>query len=226
MNTIRVASFDIGKKNFAFCVEEIDVDALTTLANIPSLQRYLRGGGCTPEFALLLKQVCGAGRIILIDNVDLTIGCAPAEKKHKKKTYLDPQVFLNMNQCLDSHKEVWDTCTSFIIEQQMSFGAQRNIMALKLGQHCYSYFTFQYASFKTTLEFPAYHKTRVLGAPKKLSKPERKRWAVEKAMQVLADRDDLKTMSLMASRSKADDMADNVLMLQAFKYLVFVDKSM
>jgi len=223
-NVMRVASFDIGYRNFAYCVEEINLDSLSTIENIPKLKRYFKGGGCTPDFALLLKKVYGSGTIVLMDNVDLTIDCEMMKGK-RAKTTLDPAIFINMNKELDKFKHVWNQCTTFIIEQQMSFGKKRNTNALKLGQHCYSYFTFQYAQFKTIVEFPAYYKTQVLGAPKKLTKPDRKRWAVEKAMEILTERQDINTLQLVTSRKKADDLSDTLLHIQAFKYLVFVDKS-
>lgn len=215
-----IASFDIGKKNFAFCIERVDVEHLDSLKNIARTSRYFKHtGGCTPEFAVLLNKVCSSGNIVLLDNVDLTDGC-------DKSKVLDPHTFINMNRVLDKHKSMWDQCTSFVIEQQMSFGRNKqNIMALKLAQHCFSYFTFHYADFKKTIEFPSYYKTKLLGAPKNMSKPERKRWAVDKAIEILTDRNDLDTLSLITSRKKADDMADVITQLQSFKYLVFVDKS-
>ena len=55
-----------------------------------------------------------------------------------------------------------------LIEKQMSFGKKKtNTMALKLGQNCYTYFLMKYNGTKTVLEYPAYYKTQVLGAPKK-----------------------------------------------------------
>ena len=37
---INIASFDIGKNNFAFLIEEIDISLLETIVNIPLSQRY------------------------------------------------------------------------------------------------------------------------------------------------------------------------------------------
>ena len=110
-------------------------------------------------------------------------------------------------------------------------------MALKIGQHCYSYFAILYSRFKRIIEFPAYHKTQILGAAKikkvtkggkvsykAMDKPARKKWSVEKAMTILAERDDFKTMSDLTSQRKKDDLADVLCQLQAFKVLVFIDK--
>lgn len=215
---IRLASFDIGKKNFAFCVEEINLNDLLTIENIPKTSRYFKDGTCTPEFLEILKKVYTSGKIILLENVDLTENC-------NKKEYLDPLIFINMNKVLDKYQSYWDTCTSFIIEQQMGFGKKRNYMALKLGQHCFSYFIFNYANFKDTIDYPAYYKTKVLGAPKKISKYQRKMWAVNKAMDILSDRNDFDNIKSITSRKKRDDVADVIVQLQSYKFLVFVDKN-
>lgn len=212
-----LASFDIGKKNFAFCVEEINLDEIQSIQNIAKNDRYYKDGTCTPEFTNVLKKVCTNGKIVLIDNIDLTFNT-------DKSQYLDPAIFVNMNSVLDKYKEYWNKCTSFVIEQQMGFGNKRNYMALKLGQHCFSYFIFNYANFKQTVEFPSYYKTKVLGSGK-MNKYQRKMWAVHKAMDILADRDDLKSMDVINNRKKRDDVSDVIVQLQSYKYLVFVDKS-
>ena len=96
---------------------------------------------------------------ILIENLDLTKDC-------DKKAYLDPKTFHNMNDNLDQYKEYWEQCDIFVIEKQMSFGKTHNTMALKLGQHCWSYFSIKYGRSIMIIEFPAFHKTQVLGAAK------------------------------------------------------------
>jgi len=218
-STIWLASFDIGKKNFAFYIEEIDTDKMSTIENIPKHKRYLDTGECTPEFENIINDVNINGKIILIDNIDLTYGT-------DKSKYLDPTIFVNMNKALDKYKKYWDKCSSFVIEQQMGFGNKRNYMALKLGQHCFSYFIFNYANFKQTVEFPSYHKTKVLGACKNMTKYNRKTWAVKKALQILKLREDNDNMIYIEDKKKKDDVSDVICQLQAYKYLVFVDKTL
>lgn len=233
--SIWIASFDIGKKNFAFCIEEIKVDELNEIRGHKNksesddrtkkekIERYYKDGTATAEFNNVLHQVYRSGHLILLDNVDLTYNC-------DNDQYIDPRLFVNMNHELGKYKDYWNKCTSIIIEQQMGFGKKRNYMALKLGQHCFSYFVFHYSNFKTIIEFPSYHKTKVLGAPKKISKYQRKIWAVQKAMEIMACRMDVSETEeefekLVLSRRKADDMSDVIAQLQAFKFLTFVDKN-
>ena len=112
---------------------------------------------------------------------------------------MDPRTFINMTDTLDTYKHIWDTCSAFVIEQQMSFGRKRNTMALKLGQHCYSYFSIFYRDFKKVIEFPSYHKTQMLDAPKKFGsikktykngkskmiKDNHKKWSIRMATHIL-----------------------------------------
>jgi len=228
---VRYASFDIGKKNFAFCIEEFDRQELVNLRNVPEIQRYNTDGTPTLKMARLLQSVCNNGRIILHKNLDLTKNC-------NKKLRLDPETYHNMVDELDNYLDYWDTCSVFIIEEQMSFGKKMNKMAMKLAQHCYSYFVFKYGRFKTIIEFPAFHKTQILGAPKIEGKPyksgkrrykameqrDRKKWSVEKCTQILTDRGETEVLSQLSSAKKRDDLADVCTQLQAAKYLIFVDK--
>ena len=229
---MRIASFDIGKKNFAFYIEEFEPETLSSLQNINVRNRYNLDQSPTTEMAELLRSIYLNGKTILHKNLDLTKNC-------DKKLNLDPETFYNMNDVLDEYSEYWDECDIFLVEQQMQFGkGKRNPMAQKLGQHCYSYFTFKYGRNKKVIEFPAYYKTQVLGAPKinvgnykngnikwkGMSKPERKKWSVAKAKEILEERGELDVLQGIKTVAKKDDLADTLTQLQAFKFLRFVDK--
>lgn len=230
-DTIYLASFDLGKKNFAFCIEEINKSELLSIKNIPSAKRYNQDGTPTQKMQEILDQVYANGRIVLYKNLDLTENCDPRAK-------LDPETFHNMTDALDKYVNYWDKCSAFVIEEQMSFGKKINKMAMKLGQHCYSYFTFKYGRYKSIIEFPAYHKTQILGAPKvegkpyksgkirykAMEKPQRKKWSVEKAIEILTNRGEMDILDNLTSAKKKDDLADVLTQLQSFKYRVYVDK--
>ncbi len=199
---LRIATFDIGKKNFAFVVQEFDKQQL--------------------EKAKTKEELFKIGQIILFENINLTKGC--------KKCYLDPRTFINMTDTLDERKNIWDTCSAFVIEQQMSFGKKRNTMALKLGQHCYSYFSIFYRDFKKVLEFPSYHKTQMLDAPKKFGsikktykngksrmiKDNHKKWSIRLATEILEKKGDDKHLEILNKMKKKDDVSDCLLMIYAY----------
>ena len=228
MTIIWVASFDIGKKNFSFYIEEFDTDIITTLNNPSKPSRFHPDGTPTPTFGHVLKTVYKAGSKILLENVDLTHGCDP-------KAYLDTKIMYNMIELLDQYSTYWEQCDFFVIEKQMSFGQKHNTMALKLGQHCWSYYSLRHPE-KTIVEFPAYHKTQILGAPKlekrtkagkvsykAVDKPTRKKWCITKALDILGIRDDTSTTEIITKSKKKDDLCDVICQLQAFKYCHFID---
>lgn len=187
-----IASFDIGKKNFAFCIEFFREDSLLQMKK--------------------LDDIPLEGKVILFENIDLT-------KNKKKCSYRD--ILIEMNNVLDQYKLWWDNCQYILIEQQVSFGKKVNPMALKLGQHCQSYFLFQYGIFKEIIEFPSYHKTRVFNAPK-MTKYYRKKWAVQKTKELLQFREEYDHLELISSTKKADDYSDTFLQIQAFKILKYI----
>ena len=171
-------------------------------------------GECTPEFAAILNNVCSEGEVVLHKNIDITGG---------EKTNGD-HILVNMYKVLEEHSEYFDKCAIIIIESQMAFGKNTNVMALKLAQHCKSYFIFKYASGeKEIIDFPAYHKTKVFGAGK-MTKPQRKKWAPDKAVDILLGRGDIQGAELINSARKKDDLADTLVELQAFKFLRYVSE--
>jgi len=220
-----VSSFDIGSLNFAFYIEEINIEELSKIEIIPQKERYNLNGTPTTKFAEVLKKVYINGKKILLANSNITQGS-------DKTKYFDLELCHNMNDLLDKYSEYWDRTSIFIIEQQMSFKKKYNTKALKLAQNCASYFIFRYGRFKQIIEFPAYHKTHVLGCEKILSKTkkgtvkytnisdyQRKKWAVEEAYSVLTLREDFETLLYIDSVSKKNDLADVICQLQAWKCL-------
>ena len=186
-------------------------------------------GTCTTEFTILMEEIYRNGNNKLLKNVNLTEGT-------DKDKYFDSDICYNMFDMLDEYKEYWDKVSYVIVEKQMSFGKKINTMALKLGQSCQSYFMINYSRDLKVIEFPAYYKTIVLGAPqtetktktgkikfKTLGDRERKKWSVQEGFYIMSLRDDFETMSDVGIMKKRDDVNDVLIQLQAFKYLYFVD---
>jgi len=225
-----IASFDIGKKNFSFYIEEFDVLPLNELCLGSPKERYRKDGTPCENFVPILDDICGGGKKILLENHDLTKNC-------KGGSYLDPLTFYNMNNLLDEYRDYWEQCDLFVIEKQMSFRGIYNTMALKLGQHCWSYFCINYGTGSNVVEFPAYYKTQILGIPKickinkskkisykSVSKPVRKKWCIDRGIEIIGRRGDEDTLNDIKKSKKKDDLCDVICQLQAFKILKYVDK--
>ena len=226
---IRIASFDIGKINFAFYVEEIRLSSMKSIKNIPKSERYFANGTPTPEFRRILDEIYKHGEKIVVRNLDLTVGT-------DKTKYFDTDICYNLFEILDDYKEIWDTLDLVIVEKQMSFKKKINTMALKIAQSVVSYLMINYSRSLKIFEFPAYYKTTVLGAKQEEKKlksgkitfktqgdKERKKWAVVECFDLLALREDYDTLTEITLFKKKDDVADTIIQLQAFKYLYFID---
>lgn len=228
-STSRVASFDIGKNNFAFCVEEflVPIVPIHTSPHVPpSKKRYC----CvskkpTPEFESILNDVYRNGTVVLFKNIDLVRESMESRSVTREEVSLR-DVTLSMNRILDRYSEYWDTCCCILVEQQMGFGNKQNTMAIKLGQNCQSYFGFVYGNFKEVCEFPAYHKTRILGFTRTVGrsdKTDRKKWSSVKAAEILELRGDAANLSVLSVAKKRDDLGDVICQLQAFKVMRYLD---
>jgi len=230
-----VASFDIGKKNFAFVVQEIDeTTLLNNMIYCPAKKhRYNEDGTPTTCFSdFLHNHVFPTSRVVLHDNVDLTdtldyidLGIKRKGATGKGASSLDYKIFLEMYTVLDKYIEYWDKCDWFLIEQQMAFGKKVNSMAIKLGQHCISYFISKYRDTRAIIEFPSYHKTKVLGAPAKIIKSERKKWAIDMAVYILCNREEYDWVQFIVKSTKRDDLSDVIVQLEAWKVLYYIDNS-
>ena len=220
-----IVAFDIGKKNFAFTIIQVDTTSLEMIDNIPSNTRYNTDKSSKSEFREILDKVFDCCNILLYQNIDLTENC------NAKKT-LDPITFLNMNNRLDEYAEYWDKCSYFLIEQQMAFRGRWNIMALKLAQHCYSYFCNRYKRVDNIIDYPAYYKTQIIGAAKTQvkTKPKRKKWAISEAIFILENKKERceteNTLLVFLNKrgGKKDDLSDTYLMTLTFSYMKYIDK--
>lgn len=218
--SIYIASFDIGKKNFAFSIEKVYKSRINKLNKFPKKERYNPDGTSTDNFEKELKKLYKCGQTVLVKNHDLTTNCNP-------KLTLDPKTYLNMVKVLDEYTKYWDKCEHIIIEKQMAFRGKYNMMAIKLGMFCYSYFKIKFGDTKVIVEYPAYHKTQVLGA-KKVDvkvKYKRKKWAIVRAKEIFDFRKDKIGLEGWEDKKKKDDVSDCALMNITYTYLKFVDNS-
>lgn len=225
--TIWICSFDIGVKNLAFYIEEYNPEKLKKLVNIPKKDRYSPDGKKKKEYRKLINDLYCTGKVVFFTKLDVTGETDP-------KKYIDHKIFLNTVKILDKYNYLFDKCSAFIIEQQMSFtgfsGKGRkvskfNTRAIKMGQHIYSYFLMTYLDTKLIYEFPSYHKTKVLGDAVKMKDKERKAWSTEEATRLLLLRDEEYFINTMDDFKKTDDIPDCILQAQAWKFLIYVERA-
>ena len=145
-------SFDIGKKNFAFLLEEFDEEKMSQTKNTPLNKRYNPNGTCTIEFERILEEIFKNGTKILLKNIDLT---------HETKTdkYFDTDILYNLFEVLNERKIFFEKVSVVIIEKQMSFKGKINTMALIIAAATMSWFMIHFGRSLQVIEFP--HSIRV-----------------------------------------------------------------
>jgi hypothetical protein len=207
---MRVAAFDMGTRNFAFCVEEIEPRSTIN----PPKPRFDEQGLAVDAYKTYLEDsVYHRGRLIEMQCIDLK-----AESEALGQT---TNIYLTLTLVLNRYTRLWDAVDVFLVEQQMAYGNNKsNIQALRLAQHTLSYFWTIYGGFRTIQEFSSTHKTRLLGCPRTQRRAHklRKAFSVELCTQLLEKRKD-PLQERHTGFPKRDDVSDCVLMIQAYKVL-------
>jgi len=213
-----VAAFDMGTRNFAFCVEYIPYREIEKFLQMKTKPLFDVEGRAIDEYQQALEKIYTKGQLIECQRIDILDFC---------KSRNISNIYLGLTLILDKFICLWDKVDIFLIEQQMAYGRNKaNIQALRLSQHCLSYFFTTYGSFREIIEWPSTHKTRILGCPlaERRTHKSRKQFSIELSLRILKDRkDELET--IIANLSKQDDVSDCLLMIQAYKAKTFLKPS-
>lgn len=239
-DTIRIASFDIGKKNLAFYVEDCDVKKIRELeqkyTSLAKKNRKRKGGLIPPVIMDILNDMYVSGK-----HVDG--GHGVFDIRQYQDNVLDIHVRANLQKLMESYMWLWQSCDIICIEQQFynprakGKGGGANMDAIKIGECLLSWFVYNFYPYKIIEYFGSQYKTQLLGAPlrvedskgswRPMSKQGRKDWSVEKAEEIflLRGEDELaqhfgcaKKGFRKRGQQKMDDVADCVIQCQAFKF--------
>ena len=220
-----IASFDPGRRWFGYCVQRVDLEVVSDINGIPAKRRYNPDGTPTTEFQQILDAVYSTGKIV-------EIGCEDMLGELETTMENIAPALRNISDFLDSKAEIFGKCSCFLIERQFrrvfGRGANRvqsqNTAAIRVQHHIDTYLQLSYPE-AVIVEFAAHYKTQILGCPKdRNTDSKRKPWAVDILKDILIHNDDLETLShVLNFRGKKSDMADTVLMVEAFKILAFID---
>uniref|UniRef100_A0A6C0M0Y4 Uncharacterized protein n=1 Tax=viral metagenome TaxID=1070528 RepID=A0A6C0M0Y4_9ZZZZ len=206
---VRIASFDIGRRNFAFYTEDAGVATIKTLHD---------------KYHCLPKKYQRKAKGVMNEHVDAMLtemythshgvenGYGVFDFTEESDRSLTIRVRSKLQELLRSYMWLWETCDMIVIEQQFfnprcthkgkdkDQGA--NVDAIKLGETCLSWFVDTFYPFKHIEYFGSMWKTTTLGAPQSvyktatrgkdrgvskwvpMSKSDRKAWSIEKAMAI------------------------------------------
>lgn len=197
---ITIASFDIGKKNFAHYVEDIDVSEIEHLKKCYFSAKSGRAAMVktrTPEYRRFLDSVYLTGRRVHTGVYDL--------RNERKEDVLDNETRKNIINHLKHFRWLWDRCDVFVIEQQFFRpsgrggrnlnGSQANVDALRISELLIGWLLNEYPE-RDHMFFGSTNKTQLLGAPPKLGRKEVKKFCIEQAELLYVLRKDVSVNEL------------------------------
>lgn len=195
---IRIASFDIGVKNFAIYVEDFeasDLKRMDPVSNIPNAEndRDIQN----------INAICRIGKRVLLQNSNL-------DDNGKE---INSQIwYRNMIKILNKYEDIWNNTNIFIIEHQVVFN---RVQIQLLAQVCYTYFLTLYGDTSAILYYNSKNKTKYLACPKDV---DIKKWSANFAIKQLRKRKDIDGVEIIENSIKKDDLGDTFIQLQSFKY--------
>jgi len=199
---MRIASFDIGKKNFSQYAQDTDLDLIIKLQNkyksLPKNKQRRVKGDMNSDIEDILKQIYLAGTQIHMGVYDFRL--------HKDSDKLDMPTRKNLLIHLNRYRRLWKTCDVIVIEQQYyrtfnpkkkgrNKGTEANVDAIKIGEATLMWFLDKYPQ-KEIMYFGSQFKTQILGAPWGLTKSQRKNWAIEKTREIANLRNDTEMIEI------------------------------
>lgn len=199
---LTIASFDIGKKNFAHYVESVSNDEIDHLRRCYHSAKSGRAALIktrSPEYRRFLDSVYLTGSRIHTGVYDL--------RNERKEDVLDNETRKNIIQHLQRFRWLWEKCDVFIIEQQFFRptgrgkrnlnGSQANVDALRISELLMCWLLNEFPE-REHIFFGSTHKTQLLGAPPKLGRKEVKNFCVEQAMMLYRIRNDVSINELFS----------------------------
>lgn len=206
---VRIAALDVGVHNFAHYVEDVPPDVAHRWTQADLL----------PD----VRPLWRAGTWVSAGVVDLAPGV--------RFRGLTMAMRRALHAYLEQTDALWRSCDVIVIEQQFNGGRRggRNMAAIRLSEVAMGLLLQRYPA-TARLEFvPAHHKTRFM--PRGLTKPARKRRAVQLAHALVClrgggggDGDGVERPAgchgpaVLGQPGKRDDIADCVLMVQAYLF--------
>lgn len=193
MKCIRLASFDIGKVNFAHYIEDIDVCKIEQLekeySSLPKKDQRKTKGLVSQEMQKIIDGVYLAGTRIHTGVYDI---------RNNGEDVFDIPTRKNLLNHLYEHKKLWDECNIFVVEQQYfktwtgrkkTPGTEANVDAIKIAECLMTWLLCEYP-LKEIMYFGSQNKTQILGAPWNLDKPQRKKWSIQECRRMYELRKD------------------------------------
>lgn len=143
--------------------------------------------------------------LILMANCNIKTG--------ENQSVLSP--YENATNLLKSCQEEITACSVILIERQLPI----NYNAVRISQHVLTYLLLNVPEDENYLviaEVDPQLKSKYLKCPKGLTSSYIKKWAIEKAIEILTEREDHLSLEVINKEKKKDDYSDCVLMIEVY----------
>lgn len=189
---MRICAFDLGCKNTAIAIEEFDKSHIK--------------GSTNDE---LKDSVYTEGKILYLDKVNFT--------PDVKGTKITNKVLLNVTDYIEENLSRFKECDLILIERQYKTRGVQNSSCIHLEHHIQAILLYLLRNTKTRVEiYSAKFKTKTFD-DSKMTKPQRKKFTINEASNLLLAREDYQNLEIM-NKNKKDDYADVIMMIQSYKF--------
>lgn len=138
--------------------------------------------------------------IVMLMKLDFTIGDRPAT---------DTVYYSHSIDMLKKYLPYFEMCQYVIVESQLPI----NYDAVRMSQHVITFLMMNLANKgcrPMICEVDTYFKSRIFNAPKRMKKPELKKWCIDYALKLLEKRGDTETIEMIKASGKKDDLCDTL----------------
>jgi hypothetical protein len=144
------------------------------------------------------------GKGLYLQRVDLT---------QKKNDRVCPEFLHRLFTYLDTIKQLLSTCDYIVIEKQLRANPEAQFVDHALQSYAVLHF-----SHNKVISFSSKNKTKLFDGTK-MTKYQRKKWATQKAQEVLYERNETELLDYVKSLKKKDDVSDAICQLDAWKLI-------
>ncbi len=137
------------------------------------------------------------------------------EVKDPQTQVFDTAYYTRSIKILDKFSKYFIECQYILVESQLPI----NYSMVRMSQHLITYLctkVMDLGNRPLIVEMDPHLKSRLLGAPGKMKKPELKKWCRATALQILENREDMEARNVMLRTTKGDDMGDTICQCEAW----------
>lgn len=149
---------------------------------------------------ICIQRIWSSGyvEVVMLARINFLIGDLPTN---------DTIYYTNCIRELRKYLPVMELCQYILVESQLPV----NYDMVRMSSHIISFLmiSLENKGCKPMIcEIDAYFKSRIFGAPPKMTKPELKKWTRDFVLKVLEERNDKECSALIKSSKKFDDLCD------------------